>query len=391
MARYDVKFIDATNVSRAIEVVANDNKEAERIARKKGRVVSVKRKVGLDLTPGMSAADRYTFMVRLSTMLGSKVGLSESLKIIAQTFSGAIRKCSAGMLARVEAGADLAGAMEGDRKNFPSTTTALVRAGQATGNSWKSLREAAEFEHRLLTLRKASMKEVWQAMGAFIIAGALMIATTEYFSPMVMGNSMFKNSNHVDVGWIETVGNWLTVTMIVMLVIGGGFFLLGSVGRQIVPDAADRLILKIPYYRDLILSRNNYVTFYKLGLLITSGVRVEEALRLTEDTCPRGALKSDLQRAVRAVQRGRGGAWAADMQTIHATDKAALMSSSDREDVARTLNILGEQYQALYIQRVNSFGPALNLVAALFMSLASAVLFGLTILPMLQLSAGLSK
>jgi general secretion pathway protein F len=117
-------------------------------------------------------------------------------------------------------------------------------------------------------------------------------------------------------------------------------------------------------------------------------VRIEESINLTWESCPRGALRTDLWRALTAVRNGRS--WGQSMQTLHPTDRAALSSSTDREDVARTLDVLATQYRDIYVQRISSFAPALQIVAALFMSLASAVLFGLTILPMLQLSAGIA-
>jgi general secretion pathway protein F len=201
-------------------------------------------------------------------------------------------------------------------------------------------------------------------------------------SPLFAGNSA------VNVQWVATSGNVVTVLLIFLLSFLGVLAFMATLGRRIAPDFFDALIVKFPYYRELVLAQNNYVTLFKLGLLIKSGVRIEESLSLTSQSCPHGALRSDLLRAVAAVRSGR--AWGAAMATLHATDRAALSASTNREDVARTLDVLAVQYRDIYVHRVATFSPALQMLAALFLSLAAAVLFGLTILPMLQLSASIA-
>jgi general secretion pathway protein F len=387
MGRYLARVITRNGVE-LLELQASEKSQAERMASRKGTVLDVKKRHGIDLAPGMSAADRYTFMVRLSTMLGSKVGTAEALRLLSQNFGGTIRKAAKSMLTRVESGYDLPTAMEFDRKNFPATLTALVKAGGAGGQTWRALKDAADVEYKLSQLRKTSNKGIWSALVSFLIAGVLMVTTTEIFGPWVLDNPMFSNNADVQVKWVETAGNILTVVMVVMLAVLGGFVWMATIGRQLFPNFFDQIIVKIPYYRELVLAQNNYVTLYKLGLLVKSGVRIEESLQLTWEGCPRGALKTDLQNALAAVRGGRS--WGTTMVTLHSTDRAALSASADRDDVARTLDVLAIQHRDIYVQRISSFAPALQLVAALFMSLASGVLFGETVLPMLQLSASIA-
>src|SRR3546814_7624627 len=79
-------------------------------------------------------------MIRMSSMVGSKVGTAEALRLIVTTFGGNVRRAAQGMLDRVEAGMDLPAALEHDRKNFPMATTALVKAGAQGGETWRALK-----------------------------------------------------------------------------------------------------------------------------------------------------------------------------------------------------------------------------------------------------------
>lgn len=374
--------------ARTISVEARDEIEAERLASRKGTVIGIKRKFAFDLSRGMNAGERNTFMLRLSSMIGSKMSVTDALRLLNNTFSGTIKEAAGQLLHKVEQGMTLPAAIESDRKNFPIATSALVKAGTQSGETWKALRDAAAFEHQIRAVQKSSSKDMWSAIFAFIVAAALMISTTEYFGPQVVDHPMFKSNNAVDVEWIKITGKILSGIMVILLVIFGFFGWLGTAGRAIMPDLADRIILRIPYYKDLILSRNNYVVLYKLGLLVGSGVMMEQAFALTAEGSPRGALRNDIERAHRAIRNGRS--WALAMETLHPTDRASLASSADREDISRSLDMLATQYKELYIQRMQSFAPALQMISALFMTAAGGVLFGLTILPMLQLAANVN-
>ena len=373
---------------KALKIDAVDKAEAERKAQQKaGQVLSVKRRFDFDMSRGMTASERNTFMLRLSSMVGSKMPVTKALNLLATTFTGRIRTCAQGLMVQLEAGCTLAEAIDRDRKNFPIATAALVKAGVQGGETWKALRDAAEFEYLISGIQKGAMKDIAAAIGTFIVSAALMLSSVYYFGPQVTENPMFKQSDAVDVGWIELTGKIMCGVQIVMLIIFALFLWLGTAGRALMPDLADKLILKIPYYKDLILSRNAYVVLYKFGLLVASGIPMEESLALTAEGSPRGALRTDIERALVFIRSGK--TWANALETLHPTDRAALSSSTDREDTARTLDMLARQYRDMYMSRIKSFAPALQMVAALFMTAAGALLFGLVILPMLQFSAGI--
>lgn len=369
-----------------VTVQAKSRSEAERQLKRRGRVVSLKRQGIFDLKPGLSPHERYTFLVKLSTMVASKVSIGKALDLMAEAFSGNIRRVSKSLSERVNSGMNFISAIEEERKSFPPSLVALIRSGFAAGNASNALREAAEFEQMMQNIRKGSMKEVWTGIGYFAASAGLTIATVEYFGPMVTGNPLFQTPG-VDTGWIERFGVMFMWGNIALLAVIGFMIFMGTLGRLAHPAVIDRVIARIPFYADLILAKNNYITFYKLSLLVSSGVRIEETLEITAADIGPGALRADVERSLDLIRKGRP--WAGGMETLDPTDRASLLASSDREDVARTFRLLAGQFRDLYIARMKTLGPALNILAALFMSIASAILFGLTILPMLQLAASI--
>lgn len=391
MPLYEGKVKTRGNRMKSVEIQARNKDEAMTHIHRMGRVVSFRRKVALDFRTGLSAGDRQIFFNRLSAMLSSRVGTSDALGLMRDTFTGNIQEVSGRLLSYVESGDDLAHAMERvGSPDFPEATVALIKAGSRSGETWRAIKDAAEFEYQLHNVKKNASKGLMTGVFSFIFAGALTTVSTLYVGPQIMDSPLIKMANKdgaVDIGWINTTGYVTGYLIGAILVVGFLFYLLASIGRQIVPVQADKIIMKIPYYKDLVLARNNFIVLYGLALLVKSGVRTEEALRLSAEGAPKGALKADLLAAMSAVKTGRP--WPKAMETLHPTDKAALMCATDREQVANTLDTLATQYRELYALRLASFVPALNMLAALFMSIAGGIIFGQTILPMLMASQGM--
>lgn len=367
-----------------VSLTAPSLEEASRLLRKRGRVISITRESWLDLKIGLTPAERYIFFVKLAVMVSSKVPLSKALGLISETFRGSIRRVAKALEQKINFGMGLAEALETEPKSFPPGTIALIRAGISAGDTGQALREAADFEQMMQDIRKGSVKEIWTGIGYFIAAAGLTAGTMYYFGPMVINDPMFDRPG-IETAWIEQIG-WITLYVnFGLLGLLGILGFMGTLGRQAAPAAIDRLIAKIPFYSDLVLAKTNYLIFYKLSLMVNAGIRIYDALEITAKDAPRGALRSDLQKALKMIRNGSH--WAHGMESLEATDRASLLSSSDRKDVARTFRILAEQFRDLYIARMKTLAPSLNLLAALFMTIASGVLFGLTILPMLQLAS----
>lgn len=390
MPRYSVKIRNTKGVTQEVELSAGNLALAKEDAKKRGQLISVKRKREFSFRTPLDTSDRMVLLTRLSAMLASRMGAGESLALIRDTFTGSIAEVAGRMHTYVEAGEDIAGAIaKVGEPDFPENIVAVVTAGSRTGDTWKALSDAKDFEQEILKARKGSMRGMMQAVGGFIFAGVTVIATDYWAGPMIQSSGILDMApaGTVDIDWVLLVGRISAWFIGFILAVMGVLTLLAVVGRRVAPQKADALVLRIPYYKDLVLSRNNFITFYGLALLVNSGVRLEESLRLAATVTPPGALRADLNRAREAVMRGTP--WAKEMGTLHPTDRAALLSAQDRTQTARTFEALSHQYRDLYTYRLGLMVPLMTMMAALLLSIAGFVLFGATILPMLQVSQGM--
>lgn len=386
MARYSAKIKTSKGI-RTVEFSARTQEEAQQHAGMlQGQVLALKKHAGLDVRVGLSPAERQIFFSRMASMLSSRVSTSDALGLMRDVFPGKIQEVSARLLTFIETGDDLATAIERvGRPDFPDATVALIKAAAQSGETHRSLKDAAGFEVELHNIKKSAGKGLASGAFGFIFAGITTVASTTYVGPKIlesplMADAIQKGGHNFD--WITTSGNVLGYIMGIVLLIILGLWLFSVIGRRIIPAQADKIILKIPYYKDLVLSKNNFVVFYGLSLLVGSGVRVEEALRLSGEAAPKGALRKDLFEAYNAVKAGKQ--WAPVMETLHPTDKASLLCATDREQIANTLRTLSDQYRSLYAQRLGSLVPILQVLSAIFLTLSGGVLFAVSTLPVLM-------
>ena len=388
MAHYIARVVSAEGVIRNHEIEASTFEQARYSAERFGQVVTLKKSFNIDLSTGMSVTERHSFMLRLAAMLSGNLSVSEALKLISASFSGKIQKCARGLLTRLESGMEFDEAVAVDYKNFKPATSALIKAGIRGGNTQQALENAVEFEQLMGKVAKGAYKHFFWAFLAFLVAFVMTYGTIYYFAPMILDNPMIRNNKAIDVYWATVSSKVLLWVIGTKFVVFTAFLLLATVGRAVAPYLADKIILMIPHYKDLILARHNYVTLYKLSLMIGQGLTVEDTMRFTEFEAPPGALKTDLRRARRFIDEGK--TWANALESLHVTDRAALASAIDSKDQAKTLNALAVQYRDLYIGKVNSFGPAMEFMSALYLIASTVSLICLTVIPTMQLTASIN-
>lgn len=388
-----IEYIAKIRVGSKIEeiVVLSENIEgAKASAGRQGRLVSIRKNSGLStlFSRGMSSAERIVFLSRLSTMVRSRLGMGESLKVMKSAFKGPIARVSNELYKRVESGADFGDALVSMRRDFPENVSALIRSGMKSGDIATALEDAAAFEAEMDAVRRDSSQGVMAAVFHFLMSAGVIIGTSVFLGPYVMESDLIKAAgSSVDVDWIFTTADVIGVMMGLITLLFIGLLVLAFIVKPLAPAFADRVILKIPVYRDLVLAQKNYTVFYGMGLLVKAGVRMEETLKLCYESAPAGEVAEDLKRAYGAVKKGES--WPLAMRNLHPTDRAALGVSQDREQIAISLSSVAQQYKKTYAQRVQQVVPIMKTIAALFMTIGGALIFGMIILPMLQMTQGI--
>lgn len=389
MPRFEVRLI-AAGKARTLLVDAGDADQARAQVSGRGRVLAVRRRPGWHFGRTLSHHERHVLFIRMAAMLDSRIGLAEALRRLAASFDGRIRRVAERMADAVEIGDDLPTAMERQPADFPPTVVALVRAGGHGVGTSEALRNAAGFEADLLKPTREFRTGLWVSIAHALLGAGTMVLTTHVLTPWLLETELFRDARmKVDVDWILLSSNISTAVVMLFLGVLAGLGVLTTLGRRLAPVAVDRLFRILPVYRHIALGLEQYITFHKLALLVGSGVGMDKALTLAAESAGVGALGGELRLAARAVVTGKP--WAGALRSVHSTDRASLAAADSRTDVARTLQALALQHRDLYLLNVGLAQPVMRGVGIVFLGLSAMVLFGLTILPVLQIADQLAR
>lgn len=371
--------------TRDVLVVGATEGEARRQAGREGNVIRIKRSKKSMFKAGMSRNERFVFLMRLSTMIGSKFPVSDALKLMMSSFGGKIKEAAKNALPQVDRGVPLGDALSADVRNFPGSIGLLIKTGSASGDTAGALREAAEFERLIGEASRGAMFAIVRSFLYMSMALALLVINQYVIIPKMFGSSIMKMAKTTDFStwpFIGAIAMWFTVGVMVFLL---ALVALATFGRRIAPDKVDGFILKLPIMKDIVISQDNYIGLYRMSLLTRSNVPMNEVLMSCSESTRPGALREDFKRAYAGLKRGEK--WAKYMTTLHPTDRAALMLMPDIDELAKNLNYMAEQSKALYLQRLSIISPTMDIVSAALISIAGFIVLVVTTVPQLQLVA----
>ena len=382
MAFYKIVIKRQDGKKEGFEIEAETQKQAEYEGLRKGTIISIKKKSDFELwETGMTPPERNTFLYTLATLTGA-LSMNDALFIMQQNFGGNIQKVCA-KLSRLLATNEPQDAIEKiGSPNFPPPVIAMIKAGASAGSIPDALREAADFEAEMVNIKKESGKGMYQAVGAFVLAAAVIFVVMFKVMPWMMESPLLQAMN-VDISWLDPFGNAALYSMLVLFSLFSFFTLLGLF-RNIpaISNTADSLILKVPVYKDLVLSKMNYVTIYQLSRLIEKGIPLKVALSKTTENTQAGKLKSNLTSAIDNLNQGKE--WSEAMETFSPMDRAGLRASTDATKISRTLKDLSLQYKNTYQRAVGRVATTLFFVGMIYLGIAALLLFAYTTIPVLD-------
>lgn len=162
MKTFDIRIKNSKGYE-SVQVSAENAQEARNAVPGSGRVISIKEAPVRVFDGGLSAKDRIVFLERLALMVGSGVGLGQSLDLISKSFGGKIERVSKTLSDRIKDGAEIIPALQSMPEHFPKTTVSLVESGMHGGNLANALTQASEFESEMLEIDRGAKKEIGRA------------------------------------------------------------------------------------------------------------------------------------------------------------------------------------------------------------------------------------
>ena len=213
-----------------------------------------------------------------------------------------------------------------------------------------------------------------------VLAAVLWIGPTLATSPLI-------KLAKTDIGWAINAGYALGSVVLIMTLLAAGLLVNSLVLKRVSPVFSDTVTAKIPVWREVALGKEQFLGLQSLASLLAAGLSLEKVFRIAEDSVPAGRLRAQFRAAAGAVEHGDN--WAECIEDIDKVERTALASAMDRGQSEQVLRRLAREHKAEYIRSTQVLVLALQVFSAVTLTLSGALLFAVSVLPMLQVSARL--
>ena len=243
-----------------------------------------------------------------ATMVGAGLPIVRSLDVLArQTENKTLRRVIQAMIADVESGSTLAGAMRRHPRVFPDLSVDMVVAGEASGALDTILLRLADYlEKNEALARKVRSALVYPAMIVAVSVPAVVVMllfVVPTFEEMFASASVVLPApTRLVIGASGALKEWWWVLLGLVLVLGGASrHAWGTVGGRL---AADRFLLGVPVAGAVVRKAAVSRFTRTLGTLVASGVPILEGLEVTAKTAGNRVVHDAVMKARASIAGG---------------------------------------------------------------------------------------
>lgn len=296
-------------------VEARDEKQALALLHERDLTVislsSYKEKVGLKSAAKIfqkaSFSDVVNFTRQLSTMVTAGLSLTDALSLLEIQLSPAMGKIIGEVLRKVEGGKSLADALAPYPKVFSKVYVALIRAGESAGvldevlgRVADNLEKARGFKSKVKgaliypAIIMVAMVAVAAVMMIFVLP-KMMTLYEEFEAELPVATKILMSLSKFSVSFW-----WLGLLFIFGLIYGVSAWRKTKIGRR----QYSQLLFKIPIFGEL--NKKLILTEFTrtLGLLVSAGISIIEALNIVAETTGNEVYKEEIGLAAKKVEKG---------------------------------------------------------------------------------------
>jgi type IV pilus assembly protein PilC len=332
------------------------------------------------------------FTRQLAALLKARLPLMRALELLGrQERSTALRATIEHLAEQIRSGGTLSEALAQRPRVFDALYTNMVRAGEASGELAEVLDRLARFLEKRVKLEQRirgamTYPVVVMTVALAIVSGLMLFVIPRFeniFQSLLRGQSL-PVLTQVVVG----ISRFVQQNVILTLLIGGA----AGVGAMLLPrvpsarHGRDWLALRLPLFGDLGLKSACARLSRTWGTLLSSGVPILEALRITRDTIGNGLIAAALDRVHDAVQGGRGIAKPMELTNRFPPMLTGMVAVGEETgELPAMLNRVADIYEDEVDQAVGSLTTLLEPVMIVLMALVVGTIVIALFLPIVRI------
>lgn len=250
------------------------------------------------------------FTHRLTSLIEAGVPILQAISILwRQTEDPTIQLVISHMKSQLEEGNKISTSMESFPGIFPTLYRALIRVGESSGVLVTVLRKLSEYlvyKAQVITRTKKAL------MYPLFVVGFSVLTLILMFVYVVPTFEKVMQKLDVELPFLTYMVFKISATMRSPVFIAGVFITLVAVGllymrMQKSPKLKkqfDALLLKIPYFGDILLSLSLSQFTRSLGILLGAGVPISESLDVSTTTTTNEKISDSLKMVKKDVEHG---------------------------------------------------------------------------------------
>ena len=258
----------------------------------------------------LSKSARILFSRQLALALNSDVPITESLDIIrSKSDEPLLVKALEEMKAKIYMGYSFGHVIQEQEAIFSTFYVSMVNIGEESGNLAEVLEQLAQIYERDITTQKKMRQAVtYPLILTVLMFGVIVLLITEIM-PMFdrvlnsLGGEMPRaTKNILQMGLFLKLYGWVIVLVIALLSIGLYYYSRTEKGRVLF----DALKFRMPYQKDLTAAMLAARFARNLGLLMSSGIPVSQALEMIYPVIDNEHLAGQIKDSIHQVNEGKG-------------------------------------------------------------------------------------
>jgi len=257
----------------------------------------------------VSLMEKVLLVKHLWTMTKSGINLNEALEVIvSQTNSKKFKRIMTRVLKKVRSGQNLATALASYPKVFDPLFINMIKVGEESGTLEESLEYLAnELEDRLDLRRNVRAASFYPAIIllatfglGFVLAYFVLPKITRLFQTLSFELPLSTRVLLWVADLMDNYGLYVIAGVVVLLIA-----LRILVSHKFVKPTWHWLLLKIPIINNIIINYNLVLINRTLGILLKSGLTIDQAISITIQTTNNVIYKRKLKKALPQIQKGK--------------------------------------------------------------------------------------
>ncbi len=256
---------------------------------------------------GISHTEVMLFTKHLAVAIKSGLTLQESLEMLEEDATGKLKKVLGEILEIISSGQTLSTALSNYPKYFSSIYINLVKTGEISGTLDANLAELAKELKKAHDMRQKVKSAMMYPMLVFIAVAGLGLSVATFVLPKIL--PLFET---LDVelplstralifiaGIFENHGIWVFGGTVI-----GAIALTWLMKRKFMKPITHAIPFKIPKIKEISHNINLERFTRTLGILLSSGMTVDDSLQITADSTGNYHYQKAIQSVIPEIQKG---------------------------------------------------------------------------------------